>query len=208
MEFSILGKKKEAGIKPISRELWAPVRQPLLLMDLSEKRQVIFFRFRRSYLQFLFSAIGLPFLPTFNDYQFKLKTNFDSKNQLTIISLGSLDQLTLNEGIKDPDEGQEYILTQIPINNQWSYTIGAVYKHFFDNGYHTLVMSRNMLNNEFYKYPDNDESQDKSFDYNSTEAENKFRYELSVRKNGFKYNFGANVEYAKYYNATSQQVFK
>jgi len=29
------------------------------------------FSVRRSYLQFLFSAIGLPFLPTYNDYQFK-----------------------------------------------------------------------------------------------------------------------------------------
>lgn len=28
---------------------------------------------RRSYLQFLFSVIGLPFLPTYNDFQFKVK---------------------------------------------------------------------------------------------------------------------------------------
>lgn len=165
------------------------------------------FSVRRSYLQFLFSAIGLPFLPTFNDYQFKLKTNFNKKNQLTIISLGSLDQLKLNTGIKNPEPSQEYQLTQIPINNQWSYTIGGVYKHFFDNGFHTFVLSRNMLNNEFYKYPDNDESQPKTFDYNSQEIENKFRYELNLNKNGFKYEISANLEYAKYNNQTSQQVF-
>ncbi len=165
------------------------------------------FSVRRSYLQFLFSAIGLPFLPTFNDYQFKLKTNFNPKNQLTIISLGSLDQLSLNTGIEDPDAGQQYQLAQIPVNNQWSYTIGGVYKHFFDNGYHTLVMSRNMLNNEFYKYPDNDESKDKIFDYQSRESENKFRYELNYQKNGFKYNFGVNTEYAEYENQTMQQIF-
>lgn len=165
------------------------------------------FSVRRSYLQFLFSAIGLPFLPTFNDYQFKLKTNFNPKNQLTIISLGSLDQLSLNTNIKDPDAGQQYQLAQIPVNNQWSYTIGGVYKHFFDNGYHTLVMSRNMLNNEFYKYPDNDESKDKIFDYKSRESENKFRYELNYQKNGFKYNFGVNTEYAEYENQTMQQIY-
>ncbi|NPD45323.1 MULTISPECIES: TonB-dependent receptor [unclassified Lentimicrobium] len=165
------------------------------------------FSVRRSYLQFLFSAIGLPFLPTFNDYQFKLKTNFNPKNQLTIISLGSLDQLSLNTGIENPDAGQEYQLAQIPVNNQWSYTIGGVYKHFFDNGYHTLVLSRNMLNNEFYKYPDNVESKDKIFDYKSRESENKFRYELNYQKNGFKYNFGVNTEYAEYENQTIQQLF-
>jgi len=171
------------------------------------KKSSYIFSVRRSYLQFLFSAIGLPFLPTFNDYQFKLKTNFNSKNQLTIISLGSLDNLVLNDGIKDPDASQEYILAQIPTNDQWSYTIGAVYKHFFDKGYHTLVLSRNMLDNKFYKYPDNDESLDKNFDYHSTEAENKFRYELSMRSNGIKYNFGANMEYANYFNTTKQQIY-
>lgn len=162
---------------------------------------------RRSYLQFLFSAIGLPFLPTFNDYQVKIKTDFDKKNQLTIISLGSLDQLTLNNDIENPTASQEYILSQIPINNQWSYTIGAVYKHFFENGYHTAVLSRNMLNNEFYKYPDNNENLPRSFDYLSTETENKLRYELHLRKSDIKYNFSGNLEYADYTNTTSQQIF-
>ena len=165
------------------------------------------FSVRRSYLQFLFSAIGLPFLPTFNDYQFKLKADINKKNKLTVISIGSLDNLKLNTDIKDPDPGQEYILSQIPINNQWSYTVGLVYNNYFKNGYHTFVLSRNMLNNKFYKYPDNDENQPKNFDYSSSETENKFRYELSLRKNGFKYNFSINSEYAKYYNSTSQEIF-
>lgn len=64
-----------------------------------------------------------------------------------------------------------------------------------------------MLNNEFFKYPDNNESLDRSFDYISTEAENKFRYELDFKKNGIKYNLSSNLEYAKYSNETAQQVF-
>jgi outer membrane receptor for ferrienterochelin and colicin len=162
---------------------------------------------RRSYLQFLFAALELPFLPTFNDYQLKVKTNFNTKNQLTIISIGSLDNLVLNDGIEDPDESQEYVLNQIPVNNQWSYTLGAVYKNFFDKGFHTFVLSRNMLNNSFYKYPENDETQNKILDYISTEAENKFRYELTLRDKGFKYNTSANLEYAKYTNQTAQQFY-
>jgi hypothetical protein len=173
---------------------------------IGEKTSYIF-SVRRSYLQFLFSAIGLPFLPTYNDYQFKLKTNINKKNQLTIISLGSLDHMTINTGIKNPDPSQEYILSQIPVNDQWSYTFGIIYKRFFKNGFHTLAFSRNMLNNSFYKYPDNDETKEKIFDYLSTEAENKMRYELSVRNKGIKYNFSANLESAKYFNSTSQQLF-
>ena len=171
------------------------------------KKTNYIFSVRRSYLQFLFTAIGLPFLPTFNDYQVKLKTNFDNKNQFTFISLGSLDKLSLNTGIENPDESQQYILAQIPVNNQWSYTIGGVYKHFFNKGFHSFILSRNMLNNEFYKYPDNDESRDKSFDYKSREAENKFRYKLNYRNNGWKYIFSTNLEYNNYENQTSQKVF-
>jgi hypothetical protein len=164
------------------------------------------FSLRRSYLQFLFKAIGLPFLPTFNDYQFKYKTNIDSKNELTIISLGAYDRLTLNTDIEDPDESQQFILAQVPVNNQWSYVFGAVYKNYFDNGFHTFVASRNMLNNEIYKYPDNIESRPRSFDYLSQEIENKFRYELKLNQGQFSYNLGTNLEYAKYNNNTTQQI--
>jgi len=164
------------------------------------------FSVRRSYLQFLFSTLKLPFLPTFNDYQFKVKTDINKKNQITIISLGSLDLLALNDNIDNPDPSQEYILSQIPVNNQWSYTIGGVYKHFIGTGNHTLVLSRNMLNNEFYKYPDNNENLNRVFDYLSSEQENKFRYELTFRKNSVKYNLGLNLEYARYFNDTYQQL--
>ena len=88
------------------------------------------FSIRRSYLQFLFSALQLPFLPTFTDYQVKWRTKINQKNEIKIISIGALDQFVLNTGIKDPTEQQEYILSYLPVNNQWSYAIGGVYKHY------------------------------------------------------------------------------
>lgn len=171
------------------------------------KKTDYIFSVRRSYLQFLFSALGLPFLPTFSDYQFKVKIDLDAKNQISIISLGSLDHLELNTGIENPDPSQQYILAQTPVNDQWSYTIGGVYKHFFNKGFHTVVLSRNMLDNKFYKYPDNDESKDKVFDYKSQEAENKFRYEFNHLNNGWVYVLSSNLEYADYNNQTSRQVY-
>ncbi|HHB51698.1 MAG TPA: TonB-dependent receptor, partial [Saprospiraceae bacterium] len=171
------------------------------------KKTSYIFSVRRSYLQFLFSAIGLPFLPTYNDYQLKVKTNINKRSSFELISLGSLDHLSLNTGIENPDASQEYILSQIPVNNQWSYTIGGVYRNYFDKGSHTFVISRNMLNNQLYKYPNNDKTQPKSLDYISTEAENKFRYELTFRKSNIKYRFSSNLEYADYTNQTLQQLF-
>jgi len=171
------------------------------------KKTNYIFSVRRSYLQFLFNVIGLPFLPNFTDYQLKVKSALNKKNTLEIISLGALDKNVLNLEIKNPDEQQQYILANIPVNNQWSYVFGVVYKHFTDNGYFTFVGSRNMLNNQFYKYPDNDETKPKSLNYNSTEAENKLRAEYEYNKNGLKISASISGEYAEYSNTTSQQIF-
>lgn len=164
---------------------------------------------RRSYLKFLFSLIELPFLPTFNDMQFKVKTRFDKKNELTFIGLGAVDLFDLNLGIEDPDEQQRYILSQIPVNEQWNYSVGAVYKHYAENSYQTLVASRSHLNNSSIKYIENDDSSEnnKILDYNSEEIENKLRFENTTRLNEFKINYGANVDFATYKNATQTQRF-
>src|SRR5512138_1538568 len=68
------------------------------------KNSSLIFSYRRSYLQFLFSFLGLPFLPTYNDYQMKFKIDLDKHNQLSVISIGALDDSKLNTGIKNPDE--------------------------------------------------------------------------------------------------------
>jgi len=164
---------------------------------------------RRSYLKLLFTALKLPFLPTFNDMQFKVKTRFDAKNELTFIGLGAIDQNELNLDIQNPDEQQTYILGQLPVNNQWSYTLGAVYKHFREKSYQTLVVSRSQLSNRTTKYFDNDESSsnNKILDYTSQEVENKIRFESNMRMDGFKANIGANIDFAQYSNATLQKRF-
>ena len=175
---------------------------------LSEKTSFIVSA-RRSYLKLLFTALKLPFLPTFNDMQFKIKTRFDAKNELTFIGLGALDQNEVNLDIKNPDEQQTYILGQLPENNQWSYTLGAVYKHFRENSYQTLVISRSQLSNTATKYFENDESSEsnKILDYTSQEVENKIRFENNMRMDGFKANIGANIDFAQYSNTTLQKRF-
>ncbi len=172
------------------------------------KKSTYLFSVRRSYLQFLFSALKLPFLPTFNDYQLKWKTQLNTKNELSIISIGSLDKSRLNTTIKNPTEEQQYILDYLPVNDQWSYTIGAVYKHFGKNNIKTFVASRNMLNNRAYKYPDNDESKEKTYDYNSDEIENKLRFEESyLLKNDLKIGYSLNAGYIVYTNNTRQKIY-
>ncbi|RPH29660.1 MAG: TonB-dependent receptor [Bacteroidales bacterium] len=166
------------------------------------------FSARRSYLQYLFNVLGLPFLPTYNDFQFKTHTNIGQRHELTVIGIGAIDQFTLNTGLKNPTEDQRYIISNVPVNTQWNYTAGVVYKHFRDNGNDTWVVSRNMLNNRQYKYQDNIETNPKLLDYTSQEAENKFRFERDIKtRNDFNIDFGVGIEYAHYTNSTYRAFF-
>ena len=163
---------------------------------------------RRSYLQFLFVALQLPFLPTYNDFQFKSRTRINEKNEITFIGLGAIDLFELNLDANETLE-QRYILSYLPVNEQWNYTVGAVYKHFRDHGYDSWVLSRNYLNNVNYKYLNNDESLGKTQDYTSAEIENKFRYERNYNSpSEYKFNFGIGTEYAKYLNDSYYQLFQ
>ena len=172
------------------------------------KNSGLLFSVRRSYLGFLFDALGLPFLPTYNDLQFKYKWRINQKNEISVIGLGAIDNFKLNTGLKDPDESQLFLLNALPVNEQWSYTAGVVYKHFREKGFDTWVVSRNFLNNRAYKYFENNEVDSLlTFDYTSTEAENKIRYEHLSRVNGYKINYGAGLNYAQYTNATFQRIY-
>lgn len=169
------------------------------------ENSTLVFSARRSYLQFLFDIIGLPFLPTYNDFQLKYKIKLDQKNEITVIGLGAIDDFELNTGA-DSTALQQYILGNIPVQTQWNYTLGVVYKHYRKYGNSTFVASRNMLSNRAYKYLNNDESNTTNliFDYSSTEAENKLRYEETMRIGTMKISGGAQYEYARYFNSTYQ----
>ena len=164
---------------------------------------------RRSYLQFLFQVIGLPFLPTYTDYQVKVRTRIDQKNEITFLSIGALDNFDLNTSIENPTEEQEYIVGYLPINNQWNYAIGAVYRNFGARAANTIVLSRNMLDNQQIKYANNDDSSPDNLilDYSSQEIENKLRFERRLRSGKFDVLYGGGGEYAKYLNNTFQKTF-
>ena len=177
------------------------------------KKSSYLFSARRSYLEFLFQALALPFLPAYNDFQYKHTYRINEKNKLVIIGLGAIDQFSLNESVNDrlddPEaiERNEYILGNLPISTQWNYTIGAKWTRYIGNGFQNFILSRNMLNNNSIKYQDNIESEaNRILDYNSREMENKFRYEHSFKKYGFKFKYGAGFETGRYTNSTFNRL--
>jgi hypothetical protein len=156
---------------------------------------------RQSYLQFLFDAIGLSFLPTYNDFQLKVKHKFNDKNQLTVLGLGAIDQFKLNLDANET-EAQRYQLQVLPVNEQWNYSVGAKYTHFGNSSYTNFIISRFMLNNTAEKFVDNIETNTQLLDYQSQEIENKLRVENFYRKGAWRVTTGFGFEQAKYNTST------
>lgn len=174
---------------------------------LKDKGNLIFAA-RTSYLQLLFKALQLPFLPTYNDFQFKTKLRLNPSNELTIIGLGAIDNFELNLDA-NTSEDQQFILGYLPDNDQWNYTIGLRHKLFKENSYWTFVASRSMLNNRLIKYQNNDDSSEDNLTLKivSQEIDNKFRVENTARIKGWKYTLGFGSEISKFTNSTFNKVF-
>jgi TonB dependent receptor/CarboxypepD_reg-like domain/TonB-dependent Receptor Plug Domain len=164
------------------------------------------FSARRSYLKFLFNIFNLPFLPVYNDVQFKYKHKIDNKNHITLLGIGAIDDFTLNydapENANTPEDKEEaeYILNLLPVSTQWNYTAGIKYEHFRKHGTTTVVLSHNALNNNSTKYQENDASDPDNLvqDYTSRETETRLRLEDYWTRNNWKLNYGINYEWAKY----------
>ena len=162
---------------------------------------------RQSYLQFLFDMLDLPFLPTFTDAQFKLKTRFNEQNELTVLGLGGIDNMRLNT--KADSEDNEYILSYLPKIKQETFTVGAVYRHYAGAHVQSAVVSHSYLNNRNTKYRRNDESHPDNLmlRLRSTEQETKLRLENSTTFRNWKINLGVNLDYSQYTNTTFQRVY-
>ena len=162
---------------------------------------------RQSYLQFLFDMLGLPFLPTFTDAQFKLKTRFDARNELTVLGLGGIDKMKLNT--KADDEDNEYILSYLPKIQQETFTLGAVYRHYAGAHVQSVVASHSYLNNRNTKYQQNDESDPEHLmlRLRSTEQNTQLRLENSSSFRNWKVTVGTSLDYSQYSNTTFQKVY-
>ena len=72
-----------------------------------------------------------------------MKYKIDNQNEISFVGLGAIDQFALNSGLNlslDPAQNPgvdsqqvkeaRYILANLPINTQWNYTNGLVYKRY------------------------------------------------------------------------------
>ena len=158
------------------------------------------FSVRKSNLQLLFKAIGLPFLPSYYDATFKISKKYQSGDELFFLGLGAIDRFKFNDNA-DPTLSNLTLIDQLPVSPQWNYTLGAGYRHLAENGNWLLTMSRNMLDNQALKYYRNIEIPNNLlYDYKSQESENKIRFDRNFTWVDYQFSAGTNFNFSKYDN--------
>ncbi len=159
---------------------------------------------RRSYLQFLFQAIGLPIRPDYWDYQYKLNHELNEYNTLTFLGLGSIDDFSVAPP-DEFDEEQQATLDQTPFIQQRTNTMGVTWRNRFknSNGFMLTTLSNNTLSNDFTRYSDPVNETGVIFGNDARESETKLRYELTQFFDGWKLSTGLNLQHSDYSNTTT-----
>lgn len=162
---------------------------------------------RRSYLQLLFDAIGLPFLPDYWDYQYKINHRINNRNSIYLTGVGSIDDLAINE-LEEFDPEQQAIQNQIPVINQTSNTAGIGWNHRLpdDRGTVQTVLSYNTLANDFYRYRDNVDETGLYFRNESRESEIQLRTNATQFSGDWTFNYGGLLINSDYSNNTLDLV--
>lgn len=176
---------------------------PLFKKENEESKTTFIASVRRSYLEFLFETIGLPFRPNYWDYQYKLNHKIDDYNSISLIGIGSIDDFSV-EAPDDFDAEQQAQLEQAPFINQRTNAIGITWNNRFKDGtgFMQTTLSNNYLNNQFTRYEDSENESGVLFNNDAIENETKLRYELTKFYGDWKIKAGSNLQYSLYENNT------
>jgi hypothetical protein len=148
------------------------------------------FSVRRSYLDFIFKATGLSFIPQYWDFQTKLTHRFDEKNSLSFLTIGALNDVEVDN---DDAEGR-FKNSRVAIPSQQQYFSGLTWKHLLKNGFMNVTLGRTFTNFDTFQ---NDSLLKPILKNSSAEGENSLRTDVVMQAFGTgEINFGANAKYA------------
>jgi uncharacterized protein (DUF736 family) len=195
------------NVRVSSSEAALTLEGPLFRKDRQASNTSFIASFRRSYLQFLFRVIGLPFLPDYWDYQYKVSHKLNEHNDLILTGVGSIDNFSVNIPA-ELDSEQQAALDQVPVIKQRTNTVGATWRRRFKKGegYMETTVSTNLLNNDFRRYADNVNQQGIQLSNASKEQETKVRYNYTRFVKNWTLSGGFVLQRAHYTNATTDVV--
>lgn len=145
------------------------------------------FSVRRSYLQFLFKALGLPIRPDYWDAQLRVEAEPTPRDRLLLVGLGALDEFGIVQpGADDTFENRE-IFERVLDNDQKSYTVGGSWRRLVGDGYVTTSLARSSSD---FRFADRDRDGAPILSNRSLETDTRVTVDAEVAR-GAAWAFGA-----------------
>lgn len=159
------------------------------------------FSTRRSYLDLIFKANGLPFVPVYTDWNFSATYDITPTDKLFVLGIGAYDEVD-----RTLDSPSARVFNAGILDNSQNRWIGGVnYRHLTQNGYYDVTLSTNVTDFEFGQ---SDSAGVQYFDSDASEIENnlKFRYNR-IFNNSLKMLTGVEITNAVNENRTRFEDF-
>ncbi len=133
---------------------------------------------RRSYLQFLFQALGLPIRPSYWDFQSRVEWSPTAADRLVYFGLWAIDDFDL----VTPDDPEDYegieTAARVLDNDQRGYTQGVSWRRLVPGGVFTTALSRSA---QRFRFADVDEEGAPLFSNSADEAAWRLRTDGDLR---------------------------
>lgn len=150
------------------------------------------FSARKSYLDLIFKAAGLPFIPVYTDFNFVSNYDISTKDKLTLVAFAAIDNVDRNNDTEENRIKNESLLD----NTQKQFVAGANYRHILQSGYADITVNTNIYN---FRFSQADRDGNEYFKSTADEIEYSFKahrfWEISEQANliaGFSIKFNNN----------------
>lgn len=149
------------------------------------------FSVRRSYLQYLFQALGLPIRPDYWDAQGRLELFPTERDRVVVVGIGAIDDFGIVSPEENDVEAQE-IFDRVLDNDQRTYTTGAVWERRIGSGVLRTTAARSWTD---YRFRDVDSNEVLLLENRSVETNDRLRVEGDVRiSNALELSAGVGLE--------------
>ncbi len=160
------------------------------------KKGNFIFSARQSYLDLIFKAAGLAFVPVYTDLNFLAHYNPSSRDQFVILGLGAIDRVSRDLGTPEKRVQNASLMD----NTQYLWTGGINYRRIMQKGYMDITLGSNLFH---YRFSQADNQEQKYFDSRADENE----YSLKIQQfRGITDNFsiflGASTKFLRNNNLT------
>lgn len=130
------------------------------------------FSARKSYLDLIFKAAGLPFIPVYTDYNFIANYKLSAANSFSLVSLVALDNVERNLDNLENRTKNARLLD----NNQNQFINGLNFRHLNNQGYNDFTVSSTLFSYRF------SQADNESVEYFKSDAD---ELEFSLKNKNF-----------------------